>query len=437
MGIILLALALSFTFAALMLAVECRRAPLWDETEYIAAAQAIRDRGLFGNWRASRRTYLYPLFLSLLPQAGRVAHRAMLGALQWLAWAAASIWMSRTMNRSSSYGRRAVWFAALCNPFVLIYTVEYLTDAISTALVFATLCCAVNVSSSEDHVSARSLLLGVALGAGIMIRPSNVALVLMAFGACVSGRPWPRWARALVFAFLGAMIVLAPQLALNWTRYHAIQPLMVERLGAQQLSWGLAHVKYATAAVPGRSPGVWYSHPFSWWTIPLKSVALVDQDLVFPYNETLHPTYRWPVAILHLPLVGFGILGLAILCAESGSGRPVARLAAAGLLFLVALYSGTAVEARFGLPIVAILYLFAPAGLALAVRAMKGPRLRSASITVAWLCLVGLLFWGARTLTTLMEGSGARLAFRSNLTSRPSVQYAGQSDAPEKIGASD
>lgn len=430
-----LALGVSLAFALSMLVIEWRRAPLWDEREYLDAARGIQRRGLFSRWVSSeRRTYLYPLFLSLVRRMGGYP-RGTVAVAQWLAWVGSCLWIARAMNTASPRARRALWFTTLCNPFVLIYTVEYLTDALSAALVLVSLSCAAAVASA-DRPKYWDGLLGLAVSSAIMIRPGNIVLIPMAVAACWPGRPWAQRASAIARAGLAAAILVAPQMIVNWSQYHVAQPLVVARLGAQQMSWGRVAVKYATAAIPNRPSQVWYRNPYvattlvterhrprneldaaatppsvslpdqalaTVRTLPLKTVALLDQDLIFPYNQTLRPAYRWPVAALHFPILGFGVVGLIALLRESAHGRRLAGLAVLFVASSIALHSLTVVEARFGLPLVAVFYLFAPAGAIFAAESMRaGPSFRRVWIGAVWLITVSALFAGARALTNLM-----------------------------------
>ena len=430
-----LALGVSLAFALSMLVVEWRRAPLWDEREYLDAARGIQLDGLLSRWFSSgRRTYLYPFFLSLARRIGGYP-RGTVAVAQWLAWVGSCVWISRTLNRARPWAPRGLWFTTLCNPFVLIYTVEYLTDAFSTALVFVSLACAAAVASA-DRRKYWDALLGLAVGSAIMTRPSNVVLVPMAVAACWPGRVWTQRASAIARAALAAAIVVAPQMIVNWSQYHVVQPLVVARLGAQQISWGRVALKYASAVAPNRPSQVWYRNPYvrttlvmgrhhlkieadaaatpasfsllgnAWATVrtlPLKTVALLDQDLVFPYNQTLRPTYRWPVAAIHFPILGLGVLGFIAFLRENDYCRRFAALAGIFVVSFVALYNLTVVEARFGLPLVAVFYLFAPAGAVFAAESMRaGPAFRRVWIPAVWLIAVSALFAGARALTSLM-----------------------------------
>jgi hypothetical protein len=89
-------------------------------------------------------------------------------------------------------------------------------------------------------------------------------------------------------------------------------------------------------------------------TLALHIFNMLDQDLLFTYSRDLDPWYRIPLGILNHALVATALVGIALLIARARRDRLYALAAGATIAFVVshiALHATSAVEMRFGLPL--------------------------------------------------------------------------------------
>ena len=200
------------------------------------------------------------------------------------------------------------------------------------------------------------------------------------------------WTVALL-ALVGITLPISIQVRSNWINFHKLAPLVVYDLSAFQLRTGLLMVKYATAVPAGAVP---YANPvytgppepenmilMDWairhphlvaLTALLHTFALFDQDLVFVYNKTLVPWYRpWTSLLNHLA-IGFAAVGVILwfrAARQSEFARQALAIAVVYVSGHLATHAMTAVEARFGIPLLLVVvplalvgarYVFSPAG---------------------------------------------------------------------------
>ena len=219
----------------------------------------------------------------------------------------------------------------------------------------------------------------------MMVRPANVfvlvAWLAAVFAVAVTRRwTWRTAARAAFVALVCVAVPFAPQMAINLRFYDQPTPLPAASLGHNQQIWGIANLKYGTALPPVPYPSVFYpnplasgrpvdeAHPLRWYsdnpsvgaaTLALHAFNMVDQDLLFTYSRDLDPWYRIPLGVVTHGFVALALLGLwrwSRLAVHSNSGR----LAVFAVLTLVGLHLAvhvfTAVEMRFGLPLLLVAF---------------------------------------------------------------------------------
>ena len=355
----------------------------FDAKNYLDIAQDMLRQGLFSKFFYSNiRTYGYPAFLAILLElAGSSASRWgwLIFESQLALFITAAVMLRRSMLPLAPRFARLAFIALIVNPFVLSYTPESLSESLALTLVIASIACWI---SARRHARAWIwVLLGSMLVSfSVMVRPANVfalAAWVVAVGLLVVERQrkvagaLPTILLALV---VGIVVPALPQLRNNVRYYHDPTPLVVARLATNQQIWGIQYIKYATAMPPVPLPSVFYDnpwardrpfdavHPLRWYTaypdaglatLALHVFNMLDQDLLFTYARDLDPWYRRPLAIANHALIAFALIGLALLIAQRA--RWIEALSLSVLIAAhVTVHAATAVEMRFGLPLLAL-----------------------------------------------------------------------------------
>ena len=124
-------------------------------------------------------------------------------------------------------------------------------------------------------------------------------------------------------------------------------------------------------------PLAWYvEHPRAGaLTLALHTFNMLDQDLLFTYSRDLDPWYRIPLGIATHAMVVLALFGIGLLMLRARTDRNDALAATTLIAFIaahIAVHATTAVEMRFGLP---LLVLAGPAAIG-AVRAMAHATIR-------------------------------------------------------------
>jgi hypothetical protein len=186
----------------------------------------------------------------------------------------------------------------------------------------------------------------------------------------------------LLVVVLLATAAFLPQVINNSRNFGRRTPLIVHDLGPFQVFSGARMLKYATGVPPVPEHGLLYMNPFAseaeidekhpirWYrehpvrgalTLALHTFNLTDQDLLFTYSRDLTPWYRVPLGVMNHAVVALGILGLVLwgltVARPSGRGSIDAFLTVAALLAAHwAVHALTAVEMRFGLVPLMVLF---------------------------------------------------------------------------------
>ena len=377
------------------------RGVIYDSFHYITLSRIISSEGLWDLY-SRYRTYGYPLFVSLVigfRDTSDGTTRALVFAAQLLVYLAASFYAARVAERVFGSPRFffGTYLALALNPIALIRTTELLSDLLSAVL----LALALFVSLERSRPTRRAFLAFLALGLSIAVRPANLAVlpalaILWLFRGRLYGE---RMRQVLLPAAAALMLSLAPQLLSNVRAYDAWNPLLVDRLYANQVSWGMAILKYGTIVADGVEPQLEYRNPFYspdmsspreflarkpggyLKTLAMHGFGLVDQDHAFTYIQSARPWYRWPLSLLNYAFLFLALFGLAAGSGLSfvhsasglsgqnpdltpGGGSQGRREAAPRLYFAgaflvslayVAIYLPVAVENRFSTPLYLVL----------------------------------------------------------------------------------
>ena len=368
-----------------------------DAAGYVRAAKDIRANGLFSKYDLSDiRTYGWPLLLSWLMRVSdwsRLPLRATVFAFDLLFHLLACYTFRVALLRTTLPPGMARWSTAclLLNPFVIIFTTYLMTESVSFSLLILLMAVSAYVISEVNRPRLLwAFALGsVILGGSIMVRPANVCMVPVWFGAVVAAL-WhsrftlPKRAFSLVMAAVLTTAPMVPQW-INKVRYYGKStPLVANDFSRAGVWLGIRIIKYSTAHIPGVDPQVMYANPllgtealsiekpFAWYTShPGKGLAtlglhvfdLLDQDQPFPYTTTLLPPYYPYAALANWLMVSLGVAGLVM------AGKRIRRckrdsallyaLAVATLICQLGIQTFFSVEARYGIPLLMILYVFA------------------------------------------------------------------------------
>ncbi len=353
------------------------RGIIYDSFHYLTLSRIISSEGLW-NLHSHYRTYGYPLFVSLVTgfrDTSDETTRALVFAAQLLISLAASLYAARVAERVFGSPRFffGTYLALALNPIVLIRTTELLSDLLSAVL----LALALFVSLERPRTTRRAFLAFLALGLAIAVRPANLAVLpALAILWVIRGRLYGDRMRQLLLPAAAALALsLAPQLFSNVRAYDSWNPLLVERLYANQMNWGMGILKYGTIVADGVEPRLVYRNPFlppdvsspreflARWpgdylkTLALHGFGLVDQDHAFTYIQTARPWYRWPLSLLNYAFLFLALFGLAAGFLERPEAAPRLYFAGAYVVSLayVAIYLPVAVENRFSTPLYLVL----------------------------------------------------------------------------------
>jgi hypothetical protein len=368
---------------------------LHDAAGYLRAAGDIFRNGLFSKYDLSDiRTYAWPWILSWLlrlSQTTAISVRSLAFELELTLHIGACLALRRMFLEATQSPRltRLVFLSILTNPLVLIYTGYLLTESISfsVAFVFLGICVLILSPAGRERFATLAARGSFLLGMAMVIRPGNVSLApVWAFAmlaAIFRHRPRAReTVKAAVLTLVCGAIPLAPQFCNNLTYYKSPSPLVANDFTADARWRGIRSIKYATCRIPKVNEQVFYENPFgvnavavaptpgSWYlshpiagaaTLGLHIFNLLDQDFPFPYNRNLTPWYYPWMALLNLLVVSCSMFGLrfaAPAATRAGLG-PIYSVALITLAMEQLMHIPYAVETRWGVASLAILYVFA------------------------------------------------------------------------------
>lgn len=395
------------------------RFPLfYDSANYWHIAHEFAERGIFADYTfSSFRTYGYPWVISLLLPAEKVGINARL--LIFLLQLGLYLGGALLVRRELPERLGGAVFVGLClNLFVLAYLPEVLTDSFGAALL--PLLAWALLRGGRLEIVFGSLLVGFL----VAVRPGNVCL-LPAWGVALLVLSWPgRWRAITVAGVLAAISIalpLVPQVVNNVRYHNALTPLIAEDYAGTQHMIGARALKYATGWPDSVGKPVeyvysdyfdgtelhrvFYENPFfsgtisrdaplRWYaenpwhgalTAALHLFALVDVDLLFVFSPNLAPSYRWPLGLLnHL---GIALAIVALVTARRWGTGSVLAIAAAYVAGMIPVYAISAVESRFGLPMLVAIGPLAAIGL----RQLAEARQRAVIVTACALYVFSAL----------------------------------------------
>jgi len=426
--------------------------PIYDAHGYWVLSTVLRAHGL-STWPVDFRTYGYPLFAAAVtgfrdvsPEAMRLAAFLAQLAIHLAACALVARRLAAIL-RSPRAGLLAYAVGAL-NPALLVHTTELLSDLLSAVLIQLAVAFSWRLPDpppppARPRPAGQAFLAFLCAGLATVVRPGNapvaVALALVWAVRTVRWRErfWPSAAAALA----GLIPPFVPQMILNYGLSGRLNPLLVGSLYREQRVWGMATLKYGTVVIPGLSPFLTYvnplyagdpgpraflsHHPLRYLaTLAIHAFGLLDQDLPFTYITDFTPWYRWPLQSLTWLLVAVAAIGGIVEGARllrrrslDESGLVLVAAALVGGAYAV-VYLPVAVEARFGLPLFALMTPLVVWGIAW----LRGPggsrRARTLAVVLALLFVAGcarLSAWMASTRTNPYVASPAN-AFVLNPT---------------------
>ena len=370
---------------------------LYDAAGYLQAAKDIRINGLFSKYELSDlRTYGWPLLLSWLVRISEwtgAPLRAVAFGFELLFHLFACYLFRRALLRTVVPTSLAKLLAAslLLNPLVLIFTTYLLTESVSFSLLIMLLANSAYLAAATGPRKLwPALTLGsLVLGAAIMVRPANVCMIPVWWGTAATGlwKAKPGLAKGLcatVLTLLLTFVPTIPQYLNNVKYYQRPTPLLANNFSMAGVWLGVRLIKYGGCYITGTNPQVMYENPFlgnepldplaplTWYTNhPGKGIAtlglhlfnLLDQDQPFPYPTSLLPSYYPSAALANMLMVSLGFIGLIFagwhVYRRRRDALPLYCVAIATLACQVGVQAFYSVEARYGIPMLMVLYMFA------------------------------------------------------------------------------
>ncbi len=411
-----------------------------DAGAYRLIARAMVKQGFWSRLPGDElRTYGYMFWLTLPLHVARVTHVETLIVfilMQIALWMAVVAFLARSVARQYPSAQPLVLLGSL-NMFVIVYQAETLSESISLSLFV--LLAAIWYRLATVTRKPLHEWIGVCVGSGLAgyaleTRPANLTIVLTWLLAMVllgsldslNTHPQTQVTRRFKHASLllsavvcGFLLAFVPQVIKNYINFKHLSIFPHVALGQAQVTWGIQYAKYATSLVPHESGGIGYHnpffccldaarHPIFWYaqhplrglgTLSLHIFGFLDQDFLFPFIYDVKPWYRLPVFLVNHLIIVLGIMGLVALYRRAAADNdPVLKRVFWLLMVFIALSVGihalTAVEVRFGLPILCVLGFFTPLG-TLSLKTMRKP---------AWFfCGVLLYLFAAWSLSQYMS----------------------------------
>ncbi len=362
-----------------------------DENAYFDGAIDIAKNGLISKWiYGDLRTYMVPSIIAsirlLMPFLKTDGVRAAFIILQFASYAAVC-WFVATKEKIFSV---TLFSVLLLNIWNLVYVAQILTETFSIVFILLSF-----VLMRDDLIHnlisyRRALLIGLAVGAAIMTRSANIFLLapcalVLALRIIKRSEPIGRTLLFAIMVIASTAAMTLPQLINNIKFYDRPTPLLAKSLGSAQLSWGIKVIKYATRFEGGTGVPEFYRNPFAndediqrpflnmtWYsahpiegvaTIAIKVFNLFDQDLPLPYNSNMNPWYRFPLSVLNHIFLFMGFLGTWWTWRNVNRTPLETQTLLLSMFFVlpcIGLYAMTALEGRFGLPLLTLFSFFIP-----------------------------------------------------------------------------
>jgi hypothetical protein len=361
--------------------------PCCDVTYYEIIAKHYIQNGLFSyHDQANLRLYGFPLILSIFYSIfGEEYSNLFYAIFVSFAYLILSIII---VNKLKIYinNYNIIHIAFAMNIFLFPYLTIHITDGIS---VLSWMCIFYFILLIIDNKDSKIILLSLficsfIIGMSVMIRPSNVNLVLLLpilFGMSYIINQKLNKIIILILLILGFLIAIFPQIYINYIFFNKITFLPTIELGKLQIKWGIEYIKYATNLSGEGIPQLYYRNPFytnsenlglNWYflnlgngikTIFLHLFNVFTYDYYFPYIYNLYPKYKSITLLYSWFILYYGIIGILQLYNKQNKDKLFKFLLYIVLptIFLstLSVLSISAVEVRFSLPLILILIPFA------------------------------------------------------------------------------
>jgi hypothetical protein len=374
-----------------------------DAVSYGQLAASYQTEGFFTQQEVARvRTYVYPAFLSLiqspeaflLPAVG--AYDPIVALWHALIYVAATLCLVIAARRLGAFAQSCIAVGLLCNVFLLVYIPYRLTEILSLSMAIVAVAITLEISRSRAFDGSKSAILVVlgsfVVGLAVLLRPSNMALVAgwAAFVLVYFAGLWRSSPQlGTVLRILGLAICAAiaftepfiPQWFINKGAFGRGTLITSADLGTQQLIWGIQYLKYGTVILDGPR-GLIYGNPFAvmkdqyltqpllfYIENPLRGAVTIGLhvfnsltfDYLYPYVPNLRPWYMpFTLALNHIVVWAGALTGVALLYHYVGRALFEAKhgwvfFVCGSIAAICMINAGSAVESRFGLPILAAL----------------------------------------------------------------------------------
>ncbi len=287
-----------------------------------------------------------------------------------------------------------IFYPLLFNIFLMPYLAIPLTDALSVIIwmsigLMIIKLYTINSDELNNDELIYSLFFGFFIGLSIMIRPSNIHLMILLI--LIPLLRSHSFKKIIILSFIGFIVAVFPQIYINYTVFGTFSFLPNVKLGDLQIQWGIEYIKYATNLSGIGTAQLFYHNPFylnseianlNWYfsnpiqgikTIFLHIFGALNFDYLFPYIYELTPRYQILLILYSSSILFFGIYGYTKLINILWKNRQINlnKNALQILLIIIpvvifgwmAIIGLSAVENRFSLPIITFLMPFAFFGL--------------------------------------------------------------------------
>lgn len=384
----------------------------YDELNYYNLSLFLKSTGLFG-LEDPLRTYLYPLMIAITAifTDGTIeTTKVIFSILQYsfYVYTIVSIAKSSFQYSNSKIVYITVLAFGLMNPYLVQATTLFLTDTLATC--FVVLAFKYLVTTDLNRWK-NGLFMFMYLYGAVMIRPSS-AIFIGIFGL-IGLYKWftdkdLKATKILVSAVL-LLVIFAPQIHMNVTKFDHFTPLIHQNLYEQQTEWAVENLKYGTLIMENEDPRLYYLTPFeiekgktmfdiifdqpgAFITIFASHVfGLFDWGYVDSYITSLDAQDRiLPTILLYLLwfVMMIGIIPM----------YRINRFLSISILFTGMLYmlfmGTTCVESRFGYPLYLFMLFFAGTGVQYIIKNRYNVKTLSI-LTSTFVCITAILLYAS------------------------------------------
>lgn len=364
--------------------------PCCDATAYQQVALHYLSNGLFTHHHyANLRLYGFSSILTLFYSIFKIEHATLFYALfSSLSYIALSFLIVQKLKLYvKNFNILHIAFAM--NFFLFPYLAIPLADGMSVILwmlIFYLILEILN-QPNKNIIYVLMFLCSYSIGMSIMVRPSNISLILLIPAIFVMTYFLQQKVNKTIVLLLlicGIFIAVLPQIYINFIFFKKISFLPAVELGNLQLKWGIEYIKYATNLSGKGIPQLYYKNPFyiplenlqfSWYlsnfsngikTVLLHLFNVFSYDYYFPYIYNLYPKYKFLTLFYSWFILFYGIIGIIETAKSIKQNHEISKKSKFLLLVILpitllgalSILAISAVEVRFSLPLVVILLPF-------------------------------------------------------------------------------